>query len=257
MGYFYIDDSVHDKAGFVLGACIYSPNDLKDEIDRVITKNGFDPQTYEFKSSANFSKQPDNAKVREAFKGILLNCKLGIVIIPREKRELLGVECIKALHAFIDKNLDPQENIELFFDQGLFQSKKEANDQVDLLGLKNCHFNIEQDSKVVKGIQLADLAAHTASICLKNQMGLINKKVKAGPNSGYDEDLEIELGFEMWANLRYTFFNEGEKEAQDDPIKDATLKVEPYGLYVSQYCNQELSSKAKEAFAEVYLGCIH
>ncbi|WEK36924.1 MAG: DUF3800 domain-containing protein [Candidatus Pseudobacter hemicellulosilyticus] len=257
MGFFYVDDSVHDKAGFVLGACLYSQNDLVAEIDTAIAENGFDPKSYEFKSSANFAKQPKQANVRESLKGMLLNCKLGIVIVPREKRKKLGIECIKAVQIFINKNLDPQENIELYFDQGLFQSRKVASDQIDSLGFKNCKFNIEQDSKIIKGIQLADLAAHTASIYFKESLGFINKKVKAGPNSGYDEDLEIELGFEMWANLRYVFFNQGAKEFIDDPINDATLKVEPYGLYISEYCREVLAQKARETFAEVYLGCIH
>lgn len=257
MGFFYIDDSVHDKPGFVLGACIYFPDDLTSEINQAIADNGFDPNNYEFKSSANFTKEPKHANVREAFKGILLKCKLGIVIIPREKRELLGVECIKAIQFFVGKNIDPEEEVNLFFDQGLFQSQEYASKHIESSQLKNCNFNIEQDSKIIKGIQLADLAAHTASIYFKETLGLITKKVKAGPNSGYDEDLEMELGFEMWTALRYSFFHEGTKQWSDDPIEVATLQVEPYGLYISEYCDEVLTQKAREAFAEVYLGCIH
>lgn len=67
----------------------------------------------------------------------------------------------------------------------------------------------------------------------------------------------MELGFEMWATLRYTFFNEGSKPYTDDPIADATLKVEPYGLYISDLCDKKLSEIVRAKFGDMYLGCIH
>jgi hypothetical protein len=69
--------------------------------------------------------------------------------------------------------------------------------------LDNYKLFLEVDSIKVKGIQLADLVAHTFATMLLEQLGLVDKKVKAGENSGYDPDLEIELGFELWASIRY------------------------------------------------------
>ena len=61
----------------------------------------------------------------------------------------------------------------------------------------------------------------------------------------------------MWANIRYNFFNKGTTNFSEDPIEIATVQVEPYGLYVSPYCDAQLAQKAREAFSNVYLGCIH
>ena len=81
--------------------------------------------------------------------------------------------------------------------------------------------------------------------------------VKAGENSGYEADIDIDLGFEMWATLRYTFFNKGSTIYTDDPIADATVKVEPHGLYISEFCDNNLTEITRSKFSDVYLGCIH
>lgn len=256
MGQFYIDDSVHDDAGFIIGACVYSDIDINEKIIDLIQSCGFDPNSFEYKSSANYSKEPEKARIREQLKGLLIkNCKLGIVVIPRKSREHLGFECIKAVRQFINCNKELKNPISIYFDQGMFNSKHKAEQLIRSLNFIDCIFYLEQNSLDIKGIQLADLAAHISSIQLKDALGLVTKMVKPGENSGYDVD--IELGFEMWATTRYAFFNEGFTLFTDDPIADATVKVEPYGLYISDRCDKELSDIARRKFGDIYLGCIH
>lgn len=98
MGQFYVDDSVHDKAGFVLGACVYTEENPNEHIIQIIESCGFNPDKFEYKSGANYSKEPQKKKVRELLKDYFVeNCKLGIVVIPREHRNILGFECLKAI----------------------------------------------------------------------------------------------------------------------------------------------------------------
>lgn len=258
MGQFYIDDSVHDEAGFIIGACVYTNIDIGEKIIDIIKSNGFEPDSFEYKSSANYSKEPEKAKVREHLKRLLSDsCKLGIVVIPRTSREQLGFECIKAVKQFIDSNEKIKRPVSIYIDQGMFTSKDKAEQFISSIGFTDCKFYLEQNSINIKGIQLADLAAHISSIQLKDALGLVTKMVKAADNSGYDPDLDIELGFEMWATIRYTFFNEVSKLYTEDPIADATLKVEPYGLYISDLCDKNLTDIARRKFGDIYLGCIH
>lgn len=258
MGQFYIDDSVHDEAGFIIGACVYSNIDVNQKIVEKIKSCGLDPDKFEYKSNANYSKKPESAKIREQLKELLFDtCRLGIVIIPRANRDQLGFECIKAVKQFIDCNEKIQRPISIYMDQGMFKSKDKAAQLIASIDFLNCEFYLEQNSLHTRGIQLADLAAHISSIQLKDAFGLVTKTVKAGDNSGYDPDLDIELGFEMWATIRYTFFNEGSKLYTGDPIADSTLRVEPYGLYISDLCGKKLANIARSKFSEVYLGCIH
>lgn len=258
MGNFYVDDSIHDEAGFIIGACTYSDIDVNEKIADVIKLHKFDPETFEYKSSANYYREPEKAKVREGLKKILRNdCKLGLVIIPRENRGQLGFECIKAIKQFIDINKEIKTPTSIYFDQGMFNSMDKANKLINSLNFTDCSFLLEQDSKEIRGIQLADLAAHISAIQLKYTLGLVSKKVKAGENSGYDPDQEMELGIEMWASIRYVFFTQVSKPFKDDPLDDAMLMVEPYGLYISDSCNETLSDQARQTFGEIYLGCIH
>lgn len=139
----------------------------------------------------------------------------------------------------------------------MFNSKEKAEQLIYQLNFCDSKFHLEQNSLLIKGIQLADLAAHVSSIQLKNALGLVKKKVKAGENSGYDPHQEIELGFEMWAIIRYAFFNNGSTILKDDSIEYATVKVEPHGLYISNFCDNHLTETARNKFGNVYLGCIH
>lgn len=257
MGQFYVDDSVHNEAGFIIGACVYTETDLTVEINNIIKKHGYDETVFEHKSGASYSKDLNKMKVRDDLKALLIHqCKLGIVVIPSDRREELGFECIKGIKAFIHYNNLEGAN-DIYFDQGHFTSIQKAGTVIEAENFANSNFILEQDSKVIKGIQLADLAAHIASIHFKSTLGLVTKMVKAGENSGYDPDSDMELGFEMWANLRYTFFNEGSTEYTGDPLGDSMVRVEPFGLYISELCSGKLQDDARQAFASVYLGCIH
>ena len=237
---------------------MYSEVDLNEEIKQIIISHGFDPESFEFKSSTNYSKEPEKIRVRDSLKLLMQrNYQLGIVIIPREYRKQLGTECLKALKQFISLNNGINKPISIYFDEGMFQSVSKASELIGNLNFEDCEFHLEQDSKIIRGIQLADLCAHICARQFKDSLGLITKKVKAGPDSGYDPNSIIELGFEMWATLRYSFFKQTTKIANDDPIEEATLDVEPFGLYISTLCSEELNAKIKTAFGRVYLGCIH
>ncbi|EDZ66895.1 hypothetical protein NOC27_222 [Nitrosococcus oceani AFC27] len=96
---------------------------------------------------------------------------------------------------------------------------------------------------------------------LMEQMGLITKRVKAGENSGYHPDELIELGFELWASLRYALFGnneyiEGLSSPPDDPA-NPYFRVEGIGLYISPDCQKDLEENSRQCFGINYLGCIH
>jgi hypothetical protein len=91
---------------------------------------------------------------------------------------------------------------------------------------------------------------------LLDQLGLLHKMVKAGPNSGYAPDLDIELGFELWASVRYQLFNGGlpnNIQSNEDMIVD----VARYGLHIAETCSPKLRDAALARFGTQYLGCIH
>lgn len=146
----------------------------------------------------------------------------------------------------------------MFFDEGLFDSRKSA---ADLASREDkftcCRMHFEQDSSKLLGIQLADLVAHTCSMMLLETLGHVTKKVvlEVPGDSVYDGQ-EVELGFEMWAGIRYAFLSMARQCPRDD-LDEATVEVFPWGLFIDESASERVTAAAMQRFGENYLGCIH
>jgi hypothetical protein len=68
--------------------------------------------------------------------------------------------------------------------------------------------------------------------------------------------LEIELGFEMWAGIRYAFLCRNKTNPKND-FELANIDVLLWGLFINDSVDERIASAAKERFGEIYLGCIH
>ena len=198
MGYFYFDESIHDKGGFIVGAFVYSAADLNGEVEEAIKKCGLVPGRDEYKSGLHVGRHPEQAALRDMLKQLVFKSKIAVVINPSDKRNELGQSALLGLKQLLDYHKRAEDLHAAYFDESIFQSVQEAEVSARKLGIHeqvNCFF--EQDSKIIGGLQVADLVAHTCSIMLLESLGLVTKTVKAGENSGYDPDLDIEIGFEL------------------------------------------------------------
>ncbi|MGJ8715772.1 MAG: DUF3800 domain-containing protein [Maribacter stanieri] len=253
----YIDDSAHERGGFIISGIITTKKDVETKISDALIENGFDKKTDEFKSRLCSPDNPKMIKVRKQLSNLInQDCKIGLTILPITHREKIGIETLKGVKKIIENN-NFGENIEINIDEGYFKNLQEGQKLCAELGLSIYELNLEVDSSKKKGIQLADLIAHTCSTMLLEELGLITKKIKAGKGSGYDPDLDIELGFELWANIRYNFLGEIDMERFENGDGLPHNLTEPYGLYISEYCDKKLTKKTRNRFSEIYLGCIH
>lgn len=259
MGHFYFDETIQERGGFIIGAFVYSPNDVTPEVYSAIEHVGLRPGVDEFKSGTRMDRNPKQAVLRKRLIEILAHTRVGLVVVPATERALLGHHAILGLQKILSANDLAQQRHSVFLDQGITVDKafcKESLGESDAL----CEIYQSQDSKLIGGIQLADLTAHLLGGMLLESLGLMSKLVRAGENSGYDPDLEIELGFELWATLRYQFFKAPQPNPgaiPDDPIGDLIFDVEHYGLHISDSCSQSLKEAALQRFGTCYLGCIH
>jgi len=259
MGFFYFDESIHEKGGFIIGAFIYHRADITPSVFGALAEAGLRPGIDEFKSSARMAARPEQMKARGRLRGLLDSVSTGIIVIPSSEREKLGDEAILGLGKILQANNLLAIPHQVFLDHGI--SVTGAALEIFRKGPGGlCELHVNQDSKVIGGIQLADIAAHSISVMLLEQMGLVKKMVKAGENSGYDPELEIELGFELWASLRYSFFKAPQPKPgpiPDDPVGEPIFDVEKYGLHIAATCSERLREAALARFGECYLGCIH
>jgi hypothetical protein len=253
----YIDDSVHERGKFIISGVVTTDKDIDIQIAEILIENGFDKKTDEFKSRLCSPDNPAMIKVRKQLNFVIRkDCKIGLIILPITHKEKIGIETLKGLKKIIDNN-NFGEKIEINIDENYFRNSHQGMKLCSEIGLDSYSLNLEVDSAEKKGIQLADLVAHTCSTMLLEELGLINKIVKAGKGSGYDPDLDIELGFELWAGLRYNFLGEIDMERFENGDGLPHNSTEPFGLYISEYCNERLTKKIRNTFSEIYLGCIH
>jgi len=255
---FYFDESIHDRRGqFILGAFVFGP-DPSAAIRDAITAVGLDPDRDEFKSSTKMSEHPEHQALRAQLHDILQpTYRYGVVVVPARERPSLGREALIGLAKICHANGLTHRREDAYFDAGIFSSARRGLELADQIGVSGyCDVHPEEDSRRAKGLQLADLVAHTCGTMLLDALGLLCKTVKAGPNSGYPPNLDMELGFELWATVRWQFFSGG-FQTNVRSNEDMVVDVAGYGLHVAESCSPELHDAALARFGKQYLGCIH
>ena len=257
MAYVYFDESIHERGGFIAGAYVYGP-DADATVLAAVERVGLRPGVDEFKSSARMSQHPEQVALRTELKKLLAAYQVAVLITSVNNRRALGAEALRVLDQFSRANdLTAGATLVAVFHQGLFDSPRQAAELSAAIGLAQyCDLRVEQDSRAIGGLQLADLVAHTTGIMLLETLGLIHKQAKGGPDSGH-EAMELDLGFELWAGLRYHFFHAGPVDQQEEVYQGALMEVGPNGLHVSETCSAELRTAAFHRFGQCYLGCIH
>lgn len=164
---------------------------------------------------------------------------------------------MRALEMLVERNDLPGSHVAVF-DEGVFASVAQAERMLATSGLASRVVPVfEADSKVNGGLQVADLVAHCCGRMLYEYRADVKKMVKAGENSGYDPELELELEFELWAGLRYHWFCGEAKDRPADLPASWLVAVEGHGLHISDSCSAELRAAALARFGRMYLGCIH
>ena len=251
MGFIFFDDSKHPEAGFCLGAFVYLNNDPSDQIDEILRQQGLVPGVDEYKSRLPKNGAKAQVVIREELRKMLaLTASISVAVAPTAAE--LGAAGLALLEQMLQHPTIRGADHIVAFDQGLFPSAPARSCAQSIGGLSSCTFHFEQDSRTARGIQLADLAAHTCAVMLKDALGLVTKTVKLGHAEGYEEGTEFELGWDLWAGIRYGFLH-GEALDSADP---AMVDSRP-GLYVSPTAGERLRAAAFECFGSLYLGCIH
>ncbi|MGJ0510523.1 MAG: hypothetical protein ACR652_26045 [Methylocystis sp.] len=256
MGFFYFDESIRDHGGFIVGAFIYSEEELTPLVLGAITRVGLQPKVDEFKSSSQMTKSPQQLQLRSALADLLrAHCRVGVLVLPRSERESLGREALRCLGMLIKRNGLLETRHMAFFDEGIAFCDSQPSEL-----LQSCEVVLNQDSRVCAGIQIADYAAHCLGSMLLEEIGLLQKTIKNDSFNGYEEGIEIELGFELWASLRYSFFMEPppvEESPGRNYVRAMTGVVTGRGLHIAETCDPDLRQAAVQRFGTTYLGCIY
>jgi len=250
---FYFDESIHAGLGCIVGCVVFSQLDLTPIVGEALSEFGLDPERDEFKSRFRFQGDEKARQLRLSLYSIIRNsCRIGVVVLSLNEREQLGSYAVKLVKQILRQSRSREAEFALYVDEGIkLDTETFTEDSRSVAAFSDCN------SKVIRGIQLADLCAHTCAMILKERH-TGQKKIVRVPGYTDDPEFEMNLGFELWARLRYNFFG---KERQFDEnasqSENAVIDVSGYGLLVSPNLDLKLREVVSRTFGEMYVGCIH
>lgn len=242
---FYVDESIHDRADFIVVAAVGTTADLQQQVFQALLDCGFDPAKDEFKSSMRMDRNPAAQALRLRLQAILRQCKIAVAVCPPSERQSIVSHAAKLLSTI---DVFPDHHIgTVHFDEGMKRTS------VSMPGDATPQFGC--DSKLVVGIQVADCAAHVISTMLLGELGLFTKTVAA--DTVYEgQEGEIELAWTLWAGVRHALAGKqaiGELDRYGDPLPVA----QPFGLVVSEGCSAGVKAAVAKRLGTVWVGCIH
>jgi hypothetical protein len=255
MGFFYFDESIHERAGFILGAFVYSEADLSKPVAEALSSLGLQPGVDEFKSGDRVSDRERRSALRYLLRLEMQDTRLGIVVTSTQERRRLGNEALIGLSRITEVNELGREHA-VYVDQGIrFERRGDTLATFETATGSRCY--LEKDSRVVGGLQVADLAAHSLATMVLETMGLVSKKVRLGYE---DEGVELGIGFELWLTTRRCLFQcHGAAQAmtERDGYAALTADTSTYALHISHGCPPEVRTAAVDRLGTMYLGCVH
>jgi hypothetical protein len=257
MGYFYFDETIRERGGFMIGALVVSERDLSPIVAEEWKGLGLDPESDEYKSSDPKAGNELGMAQRAVMARLLEESRLGLVVAPVADRRRLGEYCTDLIVQLFDADAIPNDGHVVYLDESI----PIAAGDLKRLDERRVSAVPGSNSKTVGGIQVADHAAHALGGMLLEEMGVLKKRVRAGEDSGYHPDELLDLGFELWASLRYALIGrneyiEGRSPHPEDPA-NPYFRVDGVGLYVSSTCQKEFAEQVRARFGVNYLGCIH
>lgn len=244
----YIDETIHEQCGFLILAYVLCPSDPQNDLARVLTSSTAEEFHALEKMHGNACAQKLRGEMRNY---VNWNCRWGVFVLPSSVRWNLADE----LPSFISKlvgSCSSTDAVSVYMDEGIvkenqLQSLRKAAG-IERLELCKSH--------EVNGIQLADLVAALCGVRLREEISQKPKLLQYGDESGFDSPIQAELGYELWASLRYSMHRESTSLGEDMPEMTEFLTT-GYGLFISYKCSQQLLDAAEKIFGRVYLGCIH
>lgn len=178
MGFFYFDESIQAPAGFIIGAFVYSQTELTERVFEALSSAGLNPGVDEFKSGGRIDSRPELAKARESLRLLVERVRIGVIVSPSSARANLGNEALIALGKFLRANGIESLAHRVYIDEGITADSAAVAQFTQRVG-PQCELYFNQDSRIVGGIQVADLVAHSLGIMLLEEQGFLNKTVKA------------------------------------------------------------------------------
>ncbi|MBA3017473.1 MAG: DUF3800 domain-containing protein [Proteobacteria bacterium] len=272
----YVDESVQSKDGFVITAFVLTNGFFNRQVARVLESEGLVPGKDEFKSSHRMDDNPTMRTVRQRILALAgEKTRVSVFIGPYDRRTI-GKHSLQALQSTLIRNGVPPYHLNVYFDQDIFPSVREATRLHKIFHfLRSARIYPKEDSRLNPGIQVADCIAHSFGQIVKEELTGKRKMIDiGGPDTGYSKGTEASLGWHLLMTLRHSLMTRpmvynGERYsiAPDplilDPVADDPVNYGQnpillgWGVQVAPEAGANLRLCVERALGKIWLGCIH
>ena len=271
----YVDESVQNDSGFVATAFVFAGPAFEGEAERVLREAGLSPRKDELKSSARMDLDPRMRSARGAALNLAGSSARVAVFFGPCNRSTIGKQSLQALQAVLLRNVLATVPLEVHFDEDIFPTVEEAIRLQKLFRiLAPVRIHPREDSRLVLGIQIADVVAHSFGQIVKAEISGNSKEVEiGGPATGYPEGTRATLSWSLLMSLRYALFTrpiayDGDQHPTEsdpvvlDPIHDDPVEYGPHptllgwGVQVAPEASAGLRYAVERSLGRTWLGCI-
>lgn len=272
----YIDESVHQTHRFVVSAFVFTNGRTDHKVATVLTDSGMKPGVDEYKSGVRMTGNSSMQRAREGMLSLAnAETKIGVFVGPYN-RDTLGKHSLQALQSIIVRNAIPPSKLDVYFDEDIFTSPREARRLHSLFHfLKAARIHPKEDSRQRYGIQIADAVAGSFGQIVKEALTGKAKDIDiGGSNTGYLPGTMAPLGWSLLMSLRHAMLTRpmvyrGQKySAAADPVvldpehdDPANYAQHPillgWGIQVAPESRDELRRAVEQSLGRIWLGCIH
>jgi hypothetical protein len=256
MKFGYFDESIHDRAGFILSAFVFSAIDLTPLVYSALVAAGLRPGVDEYKSGTYVGTSLQLQRLREHIRlEVQSEIRVGLLVAPLEERPVLGSLALAALAKLERENaalsVEPHT---VYFDSGIFTTSSDIERIARAAGIaERVTLAIEQDSRIVGGIQVADLIAHTLSTRLLARMGHVRKTIVE--NDYVPSGSAIPLHFALFREVRHQLFHRNLPREIDGVSTPHAVVDTSCAVYISPNCSPTLAEAVHREFDRTYVGC--
>lgn len=272
----YVDESVHSGSGFVAMAFVFAGSSFEREIEHTLREAGLSPREDELKSSARMDADPRMRAARDSIVSLAGSSTRVAVFVGPYDRSTIGKDCLQALQSVVLRNGLSTASLDVYFDEAILPSGPEAARLQRLFpALSTVRIHPQENSRLVLGVQVADVVAHSFGQILKAEISGESKEIEiGGPNTGYLQGTRAPVAWSLLMSLRYALFTrpiwyEGQPYRPEsdpvvlDPVNDDPVKygLHPilldWGVQVAPEANSELRYAVERSLGKLWLGCIH
>jgi hypothetical protein len=239
----YVDESIHDADGYIVSAFVFDGGGLDVAIERELRTHGLTPGKDEFKSRTPMRDNLTLQQLRSAIQFAIVQsgAPVALLISAASRRLHLGVEVVNAIQRVSDSNGAELSRATVFVDEGIRRPRMLPATPV---------FEFDQDSKIVLGLQAADLMASLGAYILREALHGPSKYVRP-----YDDDVDAELGWTFKMGLRRNFWRKHPEFTGDNLDEWFSADLLDYGVFLGEDVPNSVREAVEAVFSGIWLGC--